>query len=100
MANYILISHEQVAESYPQYLHTVQLPNGYHILSVSAMRFLADADVLIRSEAQIRAMRNESETTAEPSLAENGNENESGTTAEPPLAENENDNENENQNEE
>ena len=76
MANYILISHEQVAESYPQYLHTVQLPNGYHILSVSAMRFLAGADVLIRSEAQIRAMRNENETTAEPSLAENENGNE------------------------
>ena len=57
MVNYILISHELVEEEYPQYRFSAQLPNGYHILPMSAMRFLRESDVLIKSEAEIRAMR-------------------------------------------
>ena len=57
MANYVLISHKQVKEKFPQFKHTARVPGGYHVLPMSALRFLSDAEVIIKNEAQIRAMK-------------------------------------------
>lgn len=57
MANYLLVSPRKVETKYQQYLYTSTLPNGFHILPISALRFMDEEDVRIVNEAEIRAMR-------------------------------------------